>query len=294
MNSTGKKFLILVMLITGSSLVTAQTGPYFNQPDPGLTPKRFAPAKIPLGSFAITFSPDGMECFLTRNTDTINSIWRSKVENGAWINVEKASFSGFYPDAEPHITPDGTKMYFGSARPLPGSTEEKNRTWLIEKLDTGWTEPQPMDPPLRDIFMMYTSVTGNGNMYFSATDSNWNQWIAVSRYVNGVYQEPERISDSINYLLHPAHPFVSPDESYIIVDAVTDTTNWARNLYISFHRPDGSWTKAVDMGPVINTVLYNMFPFVSRDGKYFFFGRNNLLMWVNESIIEQMRPRSGD
>jgi len=293
MRTTYSRLLIAALFSMTSAVLFSQSGPYFGQTDPGLTPKRFAPAKVPLGAFAITFSPDGMECFTTRNLDTINFIWTSREENGSWINFEIASFSGTYPDAEAHIVPDGSKMYFGSARPLPGSSEVKNRTWCVTKQDTGWSEPVPMDPPLRDIFMMYPSVATNLNMYFTATDSTWNQWIAVSRYVDGAYQEPERLSDSINYLPYPAHPFIAPDESYIIVDAVTDTSTWARKLYISFRKPDGSWTRATDMGSTINTAVYNMFPFVSRDGKYFFFGRNNFQMWVNANYIEGLRPRYG-
>jgi hypothetical protein len=42
------------------------------------------------------------------------------------------------------------------------------------------------------------------------------------------------------------------------------------DLYINFRR-DGAWTKAVNLGPKVNSSALDFCPIVSPDGKYFFF-----------------------
>ena len=133
-----KKFVIIFLFIFGtttnsmSQIVTGvacpetsdqinASGPYFGQPDPGTTPRRFAQSKIPAGAWGITFSPDGLECFITQIIDSTQTLLTSKETGGGWPDLSVAPFSGTWFDMESHITPDGTKMYFGSMRPLEGA-----------------------------------------------------------------------------------------------------------------------------------------------------------------------------
>jgi len=266
------------------------SGPYFGQTAPGTIPKRFAPSKIPLGAWGVTFSPDGMECFITQNIDNVAVIKTSKEADGTWPNLTTAAFSGTYWDMESHITPAGNRMYFGSQRPLEGAPPDILHQWYVDKTDTGWSEPKPMDPPLRGIFMMFPSVAVNGNMYFTSGTGPIVDGISVSRWVDSCYQEPELLSDSINYLYWAAHPFIAPDESYIIFDAKADSTVDITDLFISFRRPDGAWTKAKKLP---SSMTPGGCAYVSRDGKYFFFWKTNCTMWVDAGFIEKMRPLMG-
>jgi len=267
------------------------SGPYFGQTPPGSTPKRFASSKIPLGAWAITFSPDGLESFISLSENNKAMLKTSKDSIGTWTSLKTASFSGAYWDMESHITPDGSRMYFGSKRPLNGAPSGVLYQWYVDKTAIGWSEPRPMDPPLQGIFMMFPSVAENKNLYFTGGDGSTTSYIAMSKYINGNYQSPEMLDDSINYLYWSAHPFIAPDESYIIFDACTDQVNLVYELFISFRKPDNSWTKARKLPSNINP---GGVPFVSRDGKYFFFWKSTCTMWVDAGFIEQMRPRYGD
>ena len=90
------------------------------------------------------------------------------------------------------------------------------------------------------------------------------------------------------------------------------------DLFISFRKEDGSWTKAKNMGAPINSSASELCPSVSADGKYFFFTSyrsiykpysempltyeekikilnnpgNGLgdIYWVDAKIIEQFKP----
>lgn len=273
--------------------VHAQAGPYFGQPDPGTIPQRFAPEKIPLGAWGITFSPDGNECFISLNINSRAVLKTSKSINSLWPDLSTATFSGVYHDMEPFITTDGRRLYFGSERPLTGAPNGILHNWHVDKTGTGWSDPQPMDPPLRNIFMMYPSVATNGNLYFTAGNGATTAYLAVSRFVNGQYQEPEKLSDSINYIYWAAHPFIAPDESYIIFDGCPDNNRESNDLYISFKKSDKTWTRARILPATINPAGI---PYVSTDGKYFFFFKpeNNCTMWMDAGFIEDMRELKGD
>jgi hypothetical protein len=68
-------------------------------------------------------------------------------------------------------------------------------------------------------------------------------------------------------------PFVSPDESYIVFSSRRTPNVGGGDLYISFRRPDGGWGEPVHLGDKVNSPDTDFCPFVTPDGKYFFFSR---------------------
>jgi ankyrin repeat protein len=103
---------------------TKLTGPYLGQPAPGSTPQVFAPGIVSAaGHFdlGITFTPDGKEVYFTqRKGEGRNAIMVSRLEKDGWTAPEEAAFAKGYPAAEPHVAPDGGKLYFGGRRPPAG------------------------------------------------------------------------------------------------------------------------------------------------------------------------------
>lgn len=238
--------------------------------------------------FAITFSPDGRECFYTKSLAT-NVIMTTRELGGSWTKPTIADFSGKVFDLEPHIAPDGARMIFGSMRPLPGAgTRSDLHQWITEKKSGTWTEPQPMGSPFNDRFCMYVSVVNNGNIYFTGEDG-----IYVSKFMDGKYWNPVKLGDTINRLQYAAHPFVAPDESYLIYDAQPEEGN--ADLFISFRKKDNTWGQSVSLGEMFNTDKEDMTAFVSRDGKYLFFSRlspgKGDIYWVDARVIEEIKAR---
>lgn len=275
--------------------------PYLGQTAPGKTPLRFAPGILTQsGIFGISFSPDGGFCFFSGDHQGQLTVHTTRENNGVWTTPAVAPFSGTYLDAEPHITPAGNRLYFGSMRPMPGAPSGFYQ-WQVDKTATGWSEARPMDAPLQNIQMMYPSVAANGNLYFTdigghTTDPN-NTGIVVSRFMEGHYTEPASVGDYINAKSWSAHPFISPDENYLVFDAVARTSgdNSWRDLFISFRDDSGLWTRPINLGDKINTVAGNeLSPFVSRDGKFFFFSRDGIPYWVDAGFLETLRPLEPD
>ena len=96
-------------------------GPYLGQKPPGMTPEVFAPGIISTSEYtelSCTFSPDGKEFYFTRFTPDRN-IWVCRLKDEVWQKPEPASFNTNYREISPHITADGSMLFFGSTRPHP-------------------------------------------------------------------------------------------------------------------------------------------------------------------------------
>jgi len=140
----------------------------------------------------------------------------------------------------------------------------------------------------------YISFTNDGTMYFSsnvkAPEERRNDYdIFFSKNHEGVFQEAISLDDSINTQYYEADVFIDPNETYIIFAANRPEGLGRGDLYISFKKPNGSWTKSKNMGAPVNSENHELCPFVSKDGKYFFYTSNKDIYWVDAEIIEELR-----
>jgi hypothetical protein len=107
------------------------------------------------------------------------------------------------------------------------------------------------------------------------------------------------VSAAINTGTWLAHPFIAPDESYLLWDGRRDEGFGGSDIYVSFRQDDGSWGEAINLGAEINTDAWEASASVTPDGKYLFFHRNvgsdayeNVdVFWVDARILEDLRTR---
>ncbi|MBG6129007.1 hypothetical protein IWQ47_000301 [Aquimarina sp. EL_43] len=111
----------------------------------------------------------------------------------------------------------------------------------------------------------------------------------ASKSINGEFQKAITLGDSINTSNYEADVFVDPEETYVIFCARRPEGLGRGDLYISFKNTDGTWTKSINMGEKINTKNHELCPFVSKDGKYFFYTSNQDIYWVSTKIIDALR-----
>lgn len=168
--------------------------------------------------------------------------------------------------------------------------------WYVEKNRNDWSEPINAGPNINsEASEFYISFTSDGTMYFSSSiqtpeDQRRSDLdIYYSKSVNGIFQKPVRLGSAVNTPEYEADVFVSPDESYIIFCGIKEGGLGRGDLYISFKNPDGSWSKAANMGDKINTEGHELCPFVTADGKYLFFTSNQDIYWVDAGVIEAFR-----
>jgi hypothetical protein len=300
---SSKSILVAVVILLSSLKTDCQTnhkecpvlkGPYFGQNPPGIIPEIFAPGIISTEKAweaAISFSPDGKEFFFTRRENiqgNENRILHSELVDGKWTLPKPASFAKDIIEYESFIAPDGKKIFYNSDRAKPSGRNSVGEIWYSEKTSNGWSEGKYLTETINKGWIMFVTASMNNNLYFTA-GFNRKFGIYKSELKNGEYQEPEFLPNEINYL-RGAHPFIAPDESYLIFDAQPEGMGKSE-LFISFKDKNGKWMKSIKFDKSINKTFTENIPNVTPDGNYFFFHRNNDIYWVSAKIIEDLRPK---
>ncbi|MFS1523150.1 hypothetical protein ACL7TT_03405 [Microbulbifer sp. 2304DJ12-6] len=172
-----------------------------------------------------------------------------------------------------------------------------------EKFSPSVSEMKSLEP-FKDIPIVGFSASSKGTYYFYVLDlEDGSGHMSYSRLIDGKYEKPQKMSKAISRGKYIAHPFIAPDESYLMWDAEKEGEN-TPDIYISFRKKDGSWGEAINMGNTINTALYEQRPKVTPDGKYLFFWKGDVKVredgsryvvgspyWVDAKIIETLRPK---
>lgn len=256
------------------------------------TPLVFGPGIISTTNyeFAITFNPEMDELYFTRRKpEEDNEIYTMKLVEGKWLDPELAFFStnkGW--DFEPHINPQGNRLYFGSTRPLNDTIKSSGlHQWYSEKNESDWSKPMPLGKPFVDRFIMYLTSSKSGNLYFTSKEkedklSDGGIYYATSQ--EGQDVSIKKMGKEINSGAWIEHPYIAPDESYMIFGSERSSGFGECDLYISF-KENGVWSESYNLGSKINTEQCEMTASVSPDGKYLFFHRggedNGNIYWVD-------------
>lgn len=279
---------ILAVLLTGDG-VRAQAelpvleGPYLGQRPPGSTPEVFAPGIVSTAhrDFSGFFSPDMREFYFTRR-DLMTEEWSLiayTLEDGQWRETMVMPRVG-----RPVISPDGMTIHLGHR--------------YMERTADGWSEIKSLGPMFdrEDWGIMRLSSSSAGS--YVLDDYMNGDVIRMSSVRDGRRQEPRLLGEEVNTGQYNAHPFIAPDESYLIWDGEREGGFGGIDLWISFRRHDGSWGEAINLGPEINTDAREASGYVTPDGKYFFFNSNRTpgqgdgdIYWVEAGFIERLRPR---
>jgi hypothetical protein len=308
-------------------------GNYVGQKTPGSEPQLFAPGFVSTGLYErdVAMTPDGGEFYFGLLSSGYATIVVTKRIGDEWTDPEIAPFSANaeYLDLEPHITPDGRRLMFLSTRPREGQEYQagwaNQDIWVADRTERGgWSEPYNLGPPVNtDAAEFYPSVTRDGTIYFTRDVNEEGQrksFIFRARMVDGVYAEPERLPEQVNPGDTQYNAFIDPDERYLIVCIAGLPDAIGRgDYYVSFRFDDDTWTGPVNMGDKINTPGNSApSPYVSPDGRYFFFAStrkihgdaesnerryadirrrqtepgngNSDVYWVDASFIEALRP----
>ncbi|WP_083629704.1 hypothetical protein [Tenacibaculum agarivorans] len=258
---------------------------YFGYKPPGLIPELFIPKKNTSSHWNIgnTDSLDTKEFYFT--------------------------YSGNDPFEPAVIVYRQEENYYFTNRYVfqPRNSENNilySRHNYIERTDSGWSKIKSLGPMFdrEDWGIMVLSVSNKGTIVFD--DYKSNDVIRMSRIVNGKREEPKLLGKQINSGRLTAHPYIAPDESFLIWGSEREGGFGKSDNYISFRQQDGSWGSAINMGDKINSELVENGASLTPDGKYLLFRRSGEKIkedgskywetkkyWVDAKIIEDLRSK---
>lgn len=255
---------------------------YLGQKPPGSTPEAFAPGIVTTThyEFSGVFTPDMKAFYLIRSGGKYEkpSFVVFQYKNDRWQESVISPWAG-----QPFIAPDGKTMHLGRQ--------------YMERNGDEWSEIKSLGEPFKDLPIMRLTASSKGTYFFDEFKQDFTGDIRYSRLVDGKYEEPKLLSKNINGG-KSFHPFIAPDESYLIFDGKREGGYGDSDIYISFKQQDGSWGEPINLGDKINTEAWEAAASVTPDGKYLFFNRNmnpdsyeNVdIFWVDAQIIETLRP----
>lgn len=306
-NSLGILFFLLIL---GHGHATATpnlsswpkvSGPYLGQEPPRRAAELFAPNLIStnLSEIGSVFSTDHTEFYFTTWTrESGTKIMVTRQVDGIWIAPEAASFSNHPSDVDAAISNDNSRIFFGTRRPRPGETEDRQNgfdIWYADRVGTDWSKEEYLGPVVNSgESQVYPTVAADGTLYFQAVreEGYGKADIYRSRLVDGTYQEPENLGPTINSEHYEGDVYVSPDESYMIISIYgRDDDLGGGDLYVSFQISEDEWSPPRNLGPNINSNKRDFCPMVTPDGKYLFFSSKRLgigdIFWVDAIVIEE-------
>jgi hypothetical protein len=204
---------------------------------------------------------------------------------------EKLIFPTLCDAGDPILSPDNKRLYFLSFQPIEKDSLYRERIWYSEIVDGKLNKPKVVDKKVYDHPTHWQfSVASNYNLYFtSEIESEDNQDIYLSQYLNGRYQEPIKLPVEINTGYKELCPYISPSENYLIF-ARSDNTTEKSDLFISYKK-NKKWTKAERLPNSINSKGNDLCPVITPDKRYLFFistrEGTSKIYWVNANFLHE-------
>jgi outer membrane protein OmpA-like peptidoglycan-associated protein/tetratricopeptide (TPR) repeat protein len=100
--------------------------------------------------------------------------------------------------------------------------------------------------------------------------------IYKSVYTPSGWSEQENLGDSINTDFWESSPAISPDKRALYFSSTRPGGYGGADLYVSYLKPNGRWTEAVNMGSSINTAGDELAPFIHADNQTLYFTSDGL------------------
>jgi outer membrane protein OmpA-like peptidoglycan-associated protein/tetratricopeptide (TPR) repeat protein len=186
-----------------------------------------------------------------------------------------------YPDYAPVISADESTIIFTSRR--PGSTCEKKdidgkffediyAANLGEDKKNWGTGFRKIGSNINTCgHEASVSLSYDGKELFIYKDDNGDGNIYVSHFVNDEWSVPEKLSSEINSKAWETHASLSPDGNTLYFTSNREGGYGGRDIYMSEKLASGKWSKAVNLGPKINTEYDEDSPFILPDGVTLYF-----------------------
>jgi tetratricopeptide (TPR) repeat protein len=193
---------------------------------------------------------------------------------GDIINDETNEYS-------PVVSIDESALFFTSRRMRPDSSNQ----FIIDE-DTGEFR--------EDIYVSYKDISGNwmtpellninndghaatistspdGQELYIYYDESGDGQLWKSVLVGETWSDPEMLGSDINTNAWETHVTVSADGNTLYFTSNRDGGQGGLDIYRCVKLPNGEWSKALNLGPTINTKWGEDSPFLSADGRTLYF-----------------------
>lgn len=143
------------------------------------------------------------------------------------------------------------------------------------KNDTTWSIPTKFDSLGLYVSSKINTKTHDAAIGYNADETKLfiyrDKDIWQSELVDGKWAEPVRMNKKVNTKAHEPSVFITPDEKMLFIVSTRGDGFGGRDIWFSKKQDDGTWGPAENMGEYINTKFDEDAPYLSNDGKTFYF-----------------------
>ena len=232
-----------------------------------------------------------------RNIDTLRPPTGVLLSMGPEINSR-------YPDYGPAVAQNEDTLIFTSRRTRrkegsflnPASANED--LYLSQGIDGYWDEATP----IKDINTQYNEgsaiMTKDGKtMFFVRCDSpggygSCDIYRAVQTST-GSWSNVENLGAGVNSVAWDSQPALSHTEDTLYFASSRNGGFGLSDLYYSLKQPDGSWSRAYNLGPMVNTRGNEVSPFIHPHYNVLYFSSNGQLLTFGDFDIYKTYRKKG-
>lgn len=237
--------------------------------------------------------------------------------SGILIEALDNNVNSEYKELNPLLSPDGKTLYF-SRQNHPGNiggVQDKEDIWYSELDSSGrWQLARNMEvlnnqgPNFVNTIQAVTpdgksAIMLLGNQYLD--NGKMLAGVSISSNVGGNWTRPValKIANDYNYA-EKANYFLANNRRTLLMSVERDDTHGDRDLYVTFMKPDSTWTEPLNLGDVVNTAGEESAPFLAGDTTLYFssngfsgYGGNDIFVsrrldntWTKWSEPENLGP----
>lgn len=204
------------------------------------------------------------------------------------VSVKNAgpSINSIYPEYSAIVALDGSSLFFTSRRPwedgssdpyVDGRNNLHPEDVFVSYLDSSenWTTPKRLSFCKSETFEATVAVNIDERRVYVYKDDTGEGDIYFSDFASPSFKEVEPLTVAeVNTKYWEPHATVSPDGTSMYIVSDRPGGYGGRDIYEVLKQKDGTWGKPKNMGSEINTAYDEDSPFISIDGKNFYFSSN--------------------
>lgn len=183
-------------------------------------------------------------------------------------------------EVAPVITPDGRTLFFHRFNHPEnvGGVDGGEDIWMaVLGADGEWSRPMNVGRPLNTPGNNFvTSVSPDGAILYLGNvyreDGSMSGGLSVARRTPAGWSLPQTVQiDRYRNTSTQTYFALAPDGRTMIMEIDNPESMGLDDLFVSFILPDGTWSRPVNLGPVINTPGREITPYIAADGRTLYF-----------------------
>ena len=195
------------------------------------------------------------------------------------------------PDFSPVLSVDGNALFYTSRRVRPDSANSaiidpiagqpyENVYVSYKDREGTWQKPEALNINPAMGHLATINVAADGQTLFVYKDDGGDGNIYESKLVGEIWSDPVLMGSDINTKAWETHGALTADgNTFYFVSDRKDGTAGGRDIHRVVRLPNGDWSKAQNIGNVVNTKYDEDGPFIHPNGRTLYFssmGHNSM------------------